>query len=353
MWAKQKNTDGFTIVELLIVIVVIGILAAITIVAYSGISQKAMTASLQSDLVNASTKIKLFQVDNSAYPGSISDCPTPVTGNLCIKASPGNNLYYQYDGSASPQAVCVTAKNSTVLYRIVQDSTPEPGGCLTNGVVGDGLVLNLDAGNQASYSGTGTNWLNLAGAGNNVTLSNGPTYDGANGGSVGFDGNNDYADFVASNLTTVATIEMWAKVGAGYGDKMFFGWNLYDVFTASGAIGYNTGASDVYGIPSATVTSLGIVNTWKQYIFEMRSDISYTNNKIYVNGVSQTLSQISAVESAGSRNFNGGNGRIATWRANANYYMPMSTGVVRVYNRSLSQSEINQNFNALRVRYGL
>ena len=57
-------SKGFTIVELLVVIVVIAILAAITIVAYTGISQKAITASLQLDLSNASKQLKLFQVDN-------------------------------------------------------------------------------------------------------------------------------------------------------------------------------------------------------------------------------------------------------------------------------------------------
>ena len=55
---------GFTIVELLVVIVVIGILAAITIVSYTGISQRATAASLQSDLDNASRMFKLYYVDH-------------------------------------------------------------------------------------------------------------------------------------------------------------------------------------------------------------------------------------------------------------------------------------------------
>ncbi|HZJ34650.1 MAG TPA: prepilin-type N-terminal cleavage/methylation domain-containing protein, partial [Candidatus Angelobacter sp.] len=68
--------SGFTIVELLVVIVVIGILAAITIVSYTGISQRAIAVSLQSDLTNASKQLKLFQVENSAYPTTIS-CAIP------------------------------------------------------------------------------------------------------------------------------------------------------------------------------------------------------------------------------------------------------------------------------------
>ena len=61
-----------------------------------------------------------------------------------------------------------------------------------NRIVTDGLVLCLDAASKRSYPGTGTAWTDLKG-GNNVTLTNGPVFDSGNGGSVGFDGANDYA----------------------------------------------------------------------------------------------------------------------------------------------------------------
>jgi general secretion pathway protein G len=80
-WSKQ---DGFTIVELLIVIVVIGILAAITIVAYNGIQQRAVVASLTSDLVNASNKLKLYQVDNSGYPLTNDCSAVPAVQSICF-----------------------------------------------------------------------------------------------------------------------------------------------------------------------------------------------------------------------------------------------------------------------------
>ena len=220
-------------------------------------------------------------------------------------------------------------------------------------IITEGLVLNLDAGNTLSYSGSGTTWTDISGYGNNATLVNGPTYSAANSGYITFDGANDYADFYAPNLTTTATVEMWCNITAGYPNKMFMGWNDYDIYCGGGSIGYNTGAGDVYGISSATVSSLGCVGNWKQYIFEFRSDVSYTNNKIYVNTTSQSLSQISSSENAGSRNFNSGFGRIALWRANTGYEMPMNCAIFRVYNRSLSAAEIYQNFNAYRTRFGV
>ena len=63
-----SKRNGFTIVELLVVIVVIGILAAITIVSYSGITQRANEAVLQSDLDNASKILKMYQVDYGSFP---------------------------------------------------------------------------------------------------------------------------------------------------------------------------------------------------------------------------------------------------------------------------------------------
>jgi len=117
--------SGFTIVELLVVIVVIGILAAITIVAYRGITGKATIASLESDLTNASKQLKLFQVENSAYPETIRcDIPDSST-NKCVKSSSGNDYTYPApNNSSSPQTFTLDAANGTITYRITNDSTP-------------------------------------------------------------------------------------------------------------------------------------------------------------------------------------------------------------------------------------
>ena len=123
-----RSSLGFTIVELLVVIVVIGILAAITIVSYSGISSKAITASLTSDLSNASKQLKLFQVDNSTYPTTI-DCSIPdSTTNKCIKSSTGTTYTYQVNNTSSPQTFTIyaTKTSSDTTYRITSDSQPQP-----------------------------------------------------------------------------------------------------------------------------------------------------------------------------------------------------------------------------------
>src|SRR5680860_193293 len=111
---SHQDHHGFTIVELLVVIVVIGILAAITIVSYAGISQRAVASSIISNLDNAAKKLKLYQVQYDSYPTTlVANCPTaPVNDTkYCLKASPGETFSYAITplGSTSPRAFRLTA----------------------------------------------------------------------------------------------------------------------------------------------------------------------------------------------------------------------------------------------------
>jgi hypothetical protein len=213
-----------------------------------------------------------------------------------------------------------------------------------------GLQVNFDAAWYTSYSGT-SNIYNINTSANAGSLVNGTNFQTYNGGALNFDGTDDIVTFNAPNLTTTATVEMWCRP-TSFTDKMFIGFGGYDVYAGfGGAIGYNTANSDSYGISSAMVSNLNLLNNWNHYVFEFRSDVSYTNNKIYINGVSMPLSQISSSENPSARNFNSGNGVIASWFYGG-YYMPMQLGVFRVYNRSLTGDEITNNYNAQKARFG-
>ena len=125
--SAYKPSSAFTIVELLVVIVIIGILAAITIVSYTGITAKATVSSLQADLNNASTQLNLYQITNSGYPTSIA----LANDGKGLKSS-SNNTYtdYQVDDIANPQAFCLTSTNSNgISYRIMNNSKPTVGNC--------------------------------------------------------------------------------------------------------------------------------------------------------------------------------------------------------------------------------
>lgn len=102
MWAKSKEY-GFTIVELLIVIVVIGVLAAIVIVSYNGITSSAHDSAVMSDLSNMAKKLEVEKATTGRYP-------LPPTVSTDIHIAKGsyrdqNNLYYCYNAASDEYAV--------------------------------------------------------------------------------------------------------------------------------------------------------------------------------------------------------------------------------------------------------
>jgi len=112
MKRRVKQHSGFTIVELLIVVVVIAILATVTIVAYNGIRDRAQTSSVQSQLSQAMKKVQSTAIINSElYPATLDDAG--------IKD--GNGITYQYtsNNAVTPKTFCITATlNQTRSYYI-------------------------------------------------------------------------------------------------------------------------------------------------------------------------------------------------------------------------------------------
>lgn len=219
-------------------------------------------------------------------------------------------------------------------------------------IVTSGLVLALDAANTKSYPGSGTTWTDLSGRAANGTLTNGPTYSSDKGGSIIFDGVDDYCDITSTSFgsATVLTIDCSVKWVAGTA-RMFLGFTTYDVWTSGGTLGYNNGASNVVGISAATVTSLGLVGNWHHYTFIMNSSGLLSTNKIYIDGVDQgTLTAVVNADGAipGLNN----NLRLCSWN-NGGFYGNMQYSNIKVYNRQLTSDEIKQNFNAVRGRFGV
>lgn len=138
-------SSGFTIVELLVVISVIGTLATITVVSYAGISNKAILASLQSDLSSASKQLKMYNIDHGSYPtgtdtlietstGSGVWCPSQPTidSKYCVRLSSGNIVDYFFGTSAS---FVLRIKNGANTYIITDDTQPRPVALITE--IGD------------------------------------------------------------------------------------------------------------------------------------------------------------------------------------------------------------------------
>lgn len=120
-YGQFSNTlgRGFTIVELLIVIVIIAVLAAIVIVAYNSIQQRANDTAVKNDLANFNKKIELFRVEKSTYPTSTVDL-----NSLEFKASKASyatptgttNLTYCWNSDGSKGMLVAQSKSNNVFY---------------------------------------------------------------------------------------------------------------------------------------------------------------------------------------------------------------------------------------------
>lgn len=120
----RSNKSGFTVVELLIVIVVIAILAAITIVAYNGVTSRARKTSVITDLEGNSKQLGLYRAEHGTYPTSLSaNCPASpfIDSNYCLKLSPGNSIQ-SYTGTASTFGLQIS--NGPILYVVTDSTTP-------------------------------------------------------------------------------------------------------------------------------------------------------------------------------------------------------------------------------------
>ena len=220
-------------------------------------------------------------------------------------------------------------------------------------IVTDGLVLCLDAGNNKSYPSSGTTWNDLSGNGNTGTLVNGPAFNSANGGSIVFDGTNDYV--VSSNFTpnfSTKTLSGWVKLssiiqqGGGLITLQSIDGTVFDsiVYNEIGQ-GWGFGSNGF----SRTGWS-GVLETSTSDWVNITATYENSNYKLYRNGVLiQTLTSFSNL------NFNFNSNVQLGYRhsGGSGAYLAANIAHALIYNRALSASEILQNYNATKARFGL
>jgi hypothetical protein len=213
-------------------------------------------------------------------------------------------------------------------------------------VVTSGLSLYLDAANSSSYPGSGTTWTDISGNNRNGALTNGPTFNSSNGGSIVFDGTNDFVS-VASDAnilsTTAYTKTVWFYVTSFSTDNNLIsagssGQHALWLFTSNKL---NAGHNGNWNTVVSTTTL--VLNRW--YF----GSVTFNNTSgwvLYLNGVQEATS-VSTTTFTGT-----GTISIGSYQNLGNYFTGR-IATATVYNRVLSSSEILQNYNATKSRFGL
>jgi hypothetical protein len=224
-------------------------------------------------------------------------------------------------------------------------------------IVTNGLVLYLDAGYNPSYSGSGTNWYDISGYGNNGTLTNSPTYSSTNGGSIVFDGADDYVnigvDKSCNRFTSDFAVCAWVNRSSG---GVQWGNIIGDYYTNSTANALewqilirNDGYLTVYNVTGSyviNITPSGYgANTWINVVLSRVG----SNLTLYANN--NPISSVTNTTTFGSAT---GNLNIGIDGNNSSEPFTGKIANVMIYkNKGLTATEVSQNYNAQKSRFGL
>ncbi len=325
---------GFTIVELLIVVVVIAILAAITIVAYNGIQQRAQLSGLQSSISQAARKLEVYKLNNGSYPVDIA------TAQITI----GSEYETVYVPAVDSGSFCLSVIRGTSSYMATNNNlTPREGGCVTRNNLVAEWTFN---GNANDTSGSGMN-----GTVSGPTLTTGQ--NGQANGAYSFSGSSQFISLSTSvplNFTSQSfTVSSWINLATL---PLTSTW--YDILssTSSGgdwSVGINATSAGVGRIMMTKINQADAPagptiaqNVWKHVV------TSYTYGagpigtvRYYVDG---ELGSTVTWNHAGSGNFAPNVKRIGSRATNG--FFRGSIDDLRVYDRVLSDNEVRSMYAA-------
>jgi hypothetical protein len=229
------------------------------------------------------------------------------------------------------------------------------------------MVLNLDAGFVSSYPTSATTWYDLSYSGNNGTLINGPTFNSLSGGSIVFDGTDDYTNFVTTlPSSTIYSVSSWFYTDTGNWNGALFGFgtnespNTQDVYLfgnapsgcpspIGGSFGFNTWNCDSFGIGNASTLLKG---TGFHHVVATFNHQNVRNNQLWLDGVLQPITQ-----QIGTTNFSANLNNQFKIASNGWYTAEQlwrgRVSNLQAYTRLLSPFEVYQNYNAMKGRFGI
>jgi|GEM_PF-605558 prepilin-type N-terminal cleavage/methylation domain-containing protein len=397
---QKISKRGFTVIEILLVVTLVSILLTIGIVAFNQEDRfiNARNDARKLHVQSLEAAITQYRLQEGNYPTGLdrnykeicdpgaSSCTNFIDLKTALVPKYLQSIPKDPNDTDSTGGVgyevAVDAITNTVSIRLkealredgviiaVNDPLPPD---TTNNVLNptpviNGLVLNLDAGDTSSYSGSGTNWIDLVGNDNNGTLVNGVNYNSTNG-SLVFDGSDDMVEgsidgnIFTSNFTQTAWIyksnadlsKPWQGIFTNSVASSFFGTNNTYLMTFGN------------GSPEAPLNSVGVnqVGASADGVF---LDIGTHINKWLYIVITKTGSSLniycykdgSLLQSSGTIYWNGGNFATTNnyqigrhWSGGDVTPFQGNIAQISIYNRALTAAEIQQNYNAKKGSFGL
>ena len=222
-------------------------------------------------------------------------------------------------------------------------------------IVTNGLVFCVDAGNRISYAGSGSSWTDMQ-SNNNVALSGWPSFSTSNRGYLSFaSASSQYGTASSPGDLSRWTVETFVRFTSSYGTKVATivtgQYNLsnklnFSIGTNNAPTNYNIAVGFFDGSWHNTTGVAYALNTW----FHIVGTYDGSTVKQFTNGVEvQSLSYSGTPSSGGELRIN------RRWDdvVSSSNLLDTNIGVIRIYNRALTSSEILQNYNNIRSRFNL
>lgn len=300
---KRYSVRGFTLIELVIVIVVIGILTTIVAIAYQGVQNRAHTASLMSDLDNSVSILELDLKQNGSYPATVA----LAGGGSGLPTNSGTTYQYTVNTSTTSPSFCLTGTNGTTSYKVSSDTaTPAVGVCPSGVPPITNLAINPALGSDAtSYSGASVT------SPARVAIADLSGFSWAYQATTSVDGSRIVTDGGTSTLTIGQpyTALVWAKLSAG----LSFGIQATD---HTGGTYY--GSIKSYGVATGSwqqvnLTFTPTLTTWRVAIRQLGAGVG-------------TEAMTGLILTQGSTTYNYADGNSSGWAWNGTVNDSTSTG---------------------------
>jgi len=262
-----------------------------------------------------------------------------------------------YNRALSPQEVIQNFESQRVNYGIT-------------GITTNGLVLNLDAANTASYNGSGTTWVDISSSRTDGVLTNGPSYiSSGTSSSISFDGSDDYVilgnpeSLRFNNTLTYGCWFYWTNTNTlgilmGKRNGSTAGFNQFGLTIAEtmccGPAGKNIGACLIADDGTGGCVLSAALPNYVGWVYGVIA-INTTEQKLYINGVLSATSNVNFTNktfNVPGRSFYVG---AVGGETEGTIIIPFNNKIAnaQVYNRTLSDSEVLNNYNAIKSRFGL